>query len=635
MKKIFTFLALLFVAMTTVTSAYAADTDADGVILGFDNYRPGGSSFRWKFDIDFTKQKFVAVVNVNSCRKGEPDENIASIGTDIKNDLSELEDGGNIHIYYTLNSKTLKCFYLSGANEIGSWRYTLEKENVTGDVTIELSRQFGLRVNGEQVFNPSQLELLLKHSNLQFGSMEGTHRSRATYTKTRVSDTSFEAVDATSNTAKAKLLYKGTYSRYDAAKVLYRPTSFTEAELTLSQLAIDGKVLGDVVVSGVAYRCYESRGDDSPGKIDLTLENGKGKIVNLGEKGTELALTEGQEIEVPSVDAKFYGERLEGEVKFRIGSDELVYDHSVADPAKNTYTSALATSFSGSDKEYEGKTLVVNNYGDGFADIAINNIEFASLAGQDLGNLVIKGVPYSYNATGEQVFACENVEAILENCPTDLMKNFSGVKLEGKISGNDTYFVVEGKALSDMPVKLVFGKEIAAFTTYTAKQSVRHSSFLDEEDAATLSVRPAGEGKYAICLTNIADESYLTFTADATTHTNGEVTYAAEKVEVPMMSLGWIGENAYISIKEAKSEGNRFYGVFTVDLGGYGAQGYTSYIYTVTFGEEFTGINAVNGATEATPMEYYTVSGTRANALQKGVNIVRMSDGKTVKVVKK
>ena len=84
MKKIFTFLALLFVAMTTVTSAYAADTDADGVILGFDNYRPGGNSFRWKFDIDFTKQKFVAVVNVNSCRKGEPDENIASIGTDIQ-----------------------------------------------------------------------------------------------------------------------------------------------------------------------------------------------------------------------------------------------------------------------------------------------------------------------------------------------------------------------------------------------------------------------------------------------------------------------------------------------------------------------------------------------------------------------
>lgn len=130
MKKIFTFLALLFVAMTTVTSAYAADTDADGVILGFDNYRPGGSSFRWKFDIDFTKQKFVAVVNVNSCRKGEPDENIASIGTDIKNDLSELDDGGNIHIYYTLNSKTLKCFYNSGFNEIGSWRYTFEKETL-------------------------------------------------------------------------------------------------------------------------------------------------------------------------------------------------------------------------------------------------------------------------------------------------------------------------------------------------------------------------------------------------------------------------------------------------------------------------------------------------------------------------
>jgi hypothetical protein len=37
-------------------------------------------------------------------------------------------------------------------------------------------------------------------------------------------------------------------------------------------------------------------------------------------------------------------------------------------------------------------------------------------------------------------------------------------------------------------------------------------------------------------------------------------------------------------------------------------------------------------ATQAEPVAYYSISGTRQNALQKGINIVRYADGTARKV---
>ena len=46
------------------------------------------------------------------------------------------------------------------------------------------------------------------------------------------------------------------------------------------------------------------------------------------------------------------------------------------------------------------------------------------------------------------------------------------------------------------------------------------------------------------------------------------------------------------------------------------------------------GINTVNAANDSTITEIYTLGGVRVNSLQKGINIVRMANGKTVKVIK-
>lgn len=49
---------------------------------------------------------------------------------------------------------------------------------------------------------------------------------------------------------------------------------------------------------------------------------------------------------------------------------------------------------------------------------------------------------------------------------------------------------------------------------------------------------------------------------------------------------------------------------------------------------ETTGINTVNAADNSTVTEIYTLGGARVNSLQKGINIVRLANGKTVKVIK-
>lgn len=49
---------------------------------------------------------------------------------------------------------------------------------------------------------------------------------------------------------------------------------------------------------------------------------------------------------------------------------------------------------------------------------------------------------------------------------------------------------------------------------------------------------------------------------------------------------------------------------------------------------ETTGINTVNTADNNTITEIYTLGGARVNSLQKGINIVHLANGKTIKVIK-
>lgn len=642
MTKNFTSMALLFAAMTLAAPSYAAAPDGAVVvgqptetIVGEDNYAPTGQGFDWGFDIDFNTQKLTATVDLSTCSADNTNENVLSVGTDINAYFSNVQMAGNIHLYYTPSTKTLSCQYISSNENYGAWKYIIAKQDIEGEITVDLSRQYGFRLNGEQVFNPSQLTKLLTYSSLHFGSLEGSTRSNATYKQARVVSAGFESVAFFDCYEAAKLRYQGKYTRFDSANMKHHPTSFTTYEFSMPQLSIGGKVLGDVLVYGVPYECSEGSGNNNYGYIDFALGHGKATVTNLGEMGKQLGLTEGQEIDVDTISGYFYGPALYASVVLNAGGEQIVYSHGVSDAKETTFTNTLKTTFSGTDGSYDGKTLLVKDYGDGFADLTFNNLQFATMGDSDLGNLVMKEVPYTFNGAGEQIFTAEAADGVLENSPSELMKNFSGITLDGKVSGEDAYFTVEATA-AEMPVSLVFGEPIAEFTVYTGKQTVYHSTTTDDFDDATVSVRPAGEGKYTMVITNVDFEKSLTFEAEGTEGENGLVTYTAEQAEAPISASGWEGYYAYIDIVEAKSQGDKFYGVFSVDFGGF-ASSYPDYGHTVVFGEDFdtNAINAVKGETEGKPVQIFTIGGTRVNAIQKGVNIVRTADGNTIKVVKK
>ncbi len=607
-------------------------------VVGEDNYAPNGASFTWNFEIDLSTQKFTAVVDLSTCNADNTNENVFSVGTDINAYFSNKQMAGNIHFYYTPSTKTLSCQYISSNKTYGAYKYIISLENIEGEVSIALSKQFGLEVNGRSVFNAAQLTKLLTWSNMQCGSAEGTTRSNATVVKARVKDTSFvKTFTAVGGTAK--VLYDGAYTRFDEKEAIvnYTAESFTNASLVIPQLTIGGKVLGDITISGLTYENMESSGNNSLGYVALLFSDAKATISNLGALGTELGLTEGQDLtmgEVADYDVYFYGQYLYMELSFTVGEKEIVYTYNPDDPIVKTFTSTLTTSMNNLEGNYANQTMQVTDYGDGFADLTINGLQFEAMSSMSFGALTVKEVPYTVNGLGEKEFNVTDLTVDIECTGFDYV-DMTDATITGKVSGDEAYFKVSGQYFG-FPTTVTFGEPIAEYTQYTGYQTVYGGDGSTSEiNDGKLAVRDEGDGTYTFILTDVYGQSSLMFTAQGTVHSNGDVTYTADYVKAPLHDEGWEGYYAYITTSDAKSNGDKFYGVFDVDFAGYAKAGYSYYACTVVFGEEFTGINNVANDFDNQPVQIYNLNGVRMNALQRGVNIVRNANGKTMKVVKK
>ena len=322
---------------------------------------------------------------------------------------------------------------------------------------------------------------------------------------------------------------------------------------------------------------------------------------------------------------------LAGDFTMQLGDKEAVYSYYVDTPAVNEYTNTLTTTFSSEEQSYTDKVMTVTNYGDGFADIVISNVQFKTSGDANMGNLIIKEVPYTKQG-GDIVIDANGLVATFENSPSTAMTILENVSLKGTIAGKELYFEINGMALSDMPVSLVFGKPITPAVVYTGTMKVTSGEDYKEIESATITVRPNGDNKYTFCVPNIGGEDAITFVADGETDENGVTTYSAEKAEYEMQQSGWEGYITYVTLTRAKSQGDKFYGRFFFDLGGY-AESYPSYGITVVFGEKFTptGIETATDATTIT--DIYSADGVRQNQLQKGLNIVRQANGKTTKII--
>ena len=613
------------------------DFPAEAVVVGTDNYAPAGEAFDWEFNIDFKTQKLSAVIDLSTCNANNTNENVCSIGTDINNWFSGVAMGGNIHIYYTPSTKTLNCWYISSNATLGAWKYNNQISDIEGEITVDMSYQHGLRVNGKQVYSPALLVKLLNQTTLHFGSKEGSTRSNATYKQVRVEAAAYEAEDAVEYTDRAKLGFNGAYDRAEEGKATTQQTDINVYSLSFKQLSVGGNTLGDITIPNLKGTLLEgNQGDNTPGYVLFRGKNLKATATNLTAAATALGMVEGMELDVDTVYAYTMGDALYAELTLSLWGQKAELTFGVSAPEEISFTKPMSVAYSQADANYTDKILTFADYRDGFADISIRSIQFPTSGDTEIGNLVIKEVPYTIH-NGDILFDAKNLTATLDGAPSELIKEWKDVSVKGTIADALIHLEIGGSVAS-MQANIVYGETIPEATVYVDKMNVVSSKTWDVAEQ-TITIRDNGNGNYTMTITDLVDilgEKYISFPVTGTTAEDGTVSYTAEQAEASLHQEGWESEKAYVDVADTKSKDGKLYASIYIDLGGYAAMGYSSYGFLCTFGDEQTvGISDTKTSdAHATVKDIYSVGGMRLNRMQKGVNIVRTTDGKTFKVVK-
>lgn len=601
------------------------NTAPNDSLIGEENYTPAGSSFSWEFPVDFKKQYLKAEIDLSTCGDNTQNENVFTIGTDIHNWNSGVAMGGNIHCYYTKSSKSLIFHYLSANASLGTYRYDMSMDDVEGIINVELSYQYGLVVNGKQIYTPARLVNILTQKSLMFGSLEGNTRSNATYNSVRLVDCTFEQTEATAFSERAKLGYNGAFTRFETLDAEVAQTGLDSYDITVKQVTIGTKTLGDITLSGITGTLNE--GD----YISFDTESATATLSNVGEMATELDLAEGSTLPI-SINGWIYQGYLSAVFNTTINEVAAKLSYGIDAPTTSVYTDVLTTSLNGEEANYEGKTLSFTDLSDNLCNITVNNVQFSSTGDTDMGSLTFNELPYTIGADNDTIFNSTGLTAELAGCPTQTMAKIVNTTVTGKLTNGQAYLVVEGQA-SGMPVLLTFGTKPVEPVVFTDTVTVINNGETWGYKEKQLAVVRLSDTKCLMTLRDVIGESFK-FEVNTETNDKGQVVYTADNVEAPNTAEGWEGYTSYISVN-GKSLGDKFYGTFTIDLGGFGTS-YPDYMYTVKFGTRSNVTNDIHSIDNANEVaeEIFSVGGVRQNGLKKGMNIVRRG-GKTFKVIKK
>lgn len=179
-------------------------------------------------------------------------------------------------------------------------------------------------------------------------------------------------------------------------------------------------------------------------------------------------------------------------------------------------------------------------------------------------------------------------------------------------------------------------KEEPVFVTYTAPAMYTYASE-DEEtpgakrfvEAQEIQLSDNGDGTYTVIIKNLGDNAGdpagdIQFNATATKAEDGTISLTADT----QAEIGGFYEGCgKVAVKfNGTLNGEDLTATYDINIPSGAAH--------AEFGNGVTnGINTVNN-TNNTITSIYTVGGAKVNSLQKGVNIVRLANGKTVKVIK-
>ena len=316
------------------------------------------------------------------------------------------------------------------------------------------------------------------------------------------------------------------------------------------------------------------------------------------------------------------------------------------------FTDKLVVNLLGNESVTPEAVVTVEEVADaeGTYNLTLKDFKYETLA---LGDITVNGVKGNTDADGfvnfEETKTTLNIQ--LGTLPITADVTLSPVS---RMKGDKLYMSLAIKAMG-MDIAAVFGDnefpqpELPAYT-FTDDLTVTVDGFGSTgtmpTQKATIAVQEQEDGKYTLSLKNFELEGYMPVgTIEMKdvegVEEDGKITLSTKQTvtiiagDDPDVEWALEGVPVEVEMTGTMTEDKLIADIAIVyDMMGTGMPEFIMNI-DVAFGYIPTGINNVTTTTENKVEAIYDLSGKKLNEMQKGVIIVRMSDGTTVKVLKK
>ena len=285
-------------------------------------------------------------------------------------------------------------------------------------------------------------------------------------------------------------------------------------------------------------------------------------------------------------------------------------------------------------KTTEGKKLDINTYSDETYGLTIYNVEGETA---NLGDITIKGL----NVKEEEGIKYYNADAKATVNGEEMSVTVAGVKYaDGKVwfqfelltANEDLYFIEFGHKQKE-------GREFGEGKAYKGQWAISQPSATFD---GTVDVIKQEDGKYALRVHNFQLDGNVvpTFVIPDLVGSEEEgKLYISEMKNVPVYyeatDAAVVADEKKVTYVEYITVTSESADDLSINISyvGYG-DGSNDYVTNANFVTVTNGINSINAAAQNGKADIYSINGAKVNAMQKGINIVRMNN-KTVKIVKK
>ena len=202
--------------------------------------------------------------------------------------------------------------------------------------------------------------------------------------------------------------------------------------------------------------------------------------------------------------------------------------------------------------------------------------------------------------------------------------------------------------LAAMALVMTVAVSAAESTTYKGKLAIDLSGQgqfdMDEASDASITVTKEDNGTYTFVLNQFSlllDGDEPTLIGDATISSltpqeeDGAVVLTANNQEAPVTNggelAGYIGGKVWITMTATIKDNSLTAQLDDILVNLLGSE---IHVQAKFVSSEATGINSVSAGTASATSRVYDLSGRQLPSMQKGLNIVKTADGKSVKIVK-